>query len=317
MQNKNVFITGGTGFIGGHIVEALLNLGNNVIVGIRSKDPKAYFYKQKFDEKVILVNYDLKDFNRVLDIITKYEIDVVIHLGAQPIVTTAYNNPYETLSSNIMGTVNILEAARIYGKLESVVVASSDKAYGITDILPYSEEMKLNGKHPYDCSKSCMDLIAKMYFETYGVPIVVSRFGNIFGPGDSNFNRIIPGIMKALLLNEKLLLRSDGKMIREYLYVKDVANGYLLLADNIDKTRGEAFNFGTSRHYSVLEIISLCEEVLGIKVKYKILNNSKGEIPMQYLDSTKLKQLLGWEYNSEIRIALKETFEWYKKYFKL
>ncbi|MBI4975461.1 GDP-mannose 4,6-dehydratase [Candidatus Peregrinibacteria bacterium] len=261
------------------------------------------------------MNYDLKDYSRVFDVITKYEIEVIIHLGAQPIVNTAYRNPYETLESNIMGTVNVLEAARLYASLEAIVVASSDKAYGMSEVLPYTENMSLNGQHPYDCSKSCTDLIAKMYSKTYDLPVVISRFGNIFGPGDLNFNRIIPGIMKSLISGEELLLRSDGTLVREYLYVKDVADGYILLADNIDKVRGEAFNFGTSKHYSVLELIALCEEVLGQKVSYHIINNAKGEIQAQYLDCGKLKGVLNWECGSDLALSIKETFEWYKKYF--
>lgn len=313
MKNNKVFVTGGTGFVGSHLVKALIDRGDEVVVGVRSRDPKSLFSMSKLEEQVILADYDLKDFNRVFDILSKYEINVVMHLGAQPIVSTAYKNPYETLSSNIIGTMNILEASRLCGNLEAIIVASSDKAYGISDVLPYTEEMKLDGQHPYDCSKSSTDLIAKMYAKTYGLPVTISRCGNIFGPGDLNFNRIIPGIMKALTVDEELLLRSDGEMVREYLYVKDIVEGYLLLADNIDKTRGEAFNFGTSRQYSVLEIIALCEESLGVKVKYKILDNAKGEIPIQYLDNNKLKQLLGWECNYDMKKAIKETFEWYRK----
>jgi CDP-glucose 4,6-dehydratase len=317
MINKKIFVTGGTGLVGSHIVEKLLKSNNEVIIGSRSRDPRSYFFQKNLDKQCILVNYDLKNFQRVFDIISKYEIQVIFHLGAQPIVTTAYKNPYETLNSNILGAVNILEAARLYKDIEAIVVASSDKAYGISEILPYTEEMKLNGQHPYDCSKSCTDLISMMYAKTYNLPITISRFGNIFGPGDLNFNRIIPGIMKSLILNEELLLRSDGTMLREYLYIKDVADGYVLLADNINKTKGEAFNFGTSKTYSVLEIIKLCEKILDKKINYKILNNSKGEIPEQSLDSSKLKKLLGWQCNSKIDNAINETYNWYKKYYEI
>ena len=315
MKYKRVFVTGGEGLVGGHVVEKLLDNENVVIVGQRSRDPRAYFFNEKLDDRAVMVHYDLKDYKRVFDIISKYEIEVVIHLGAQPIVATAYRNPYETIESNVMGTVNVLEACRLYGGVEAIVVASSDKAYGSSEVLPYTEDMKLNGQHPYDCSKSCTDLVSKMYAETYDLPITVSRFGNIFGPGDLNFNRIIPGIMESLIRGKELLLRSDGTLVREYLYVKDVAEGYILLADNIEKTRGEAFNFGTSKHYSVLELIALCEEVLGKKVNYRIVNNAKGEISAQYLDSSKLKSVLDWECNGDLRDALKETYQWYNKYF--
>lgn len=312
MKNARVFVTGGTGLVGGHLVEKLVKDDNEVFVGWRSRDPKAYFFQQELEKKVCMVDYDLKDFRRVLDIISKYEIDTVIHLGAQPIVYTAYKNPYETLESNIMGTINILEACRMYGEVKSIVVASSDKAYGISEQLPYTEDMKLNGQHPYDCSKSCTDLVSIMYAKTYNLPVTVSRFGNIFGPGDMNFNRIIPGIMKSLIKGETLELRSDGSMIREYLYVKDVADGYLMLAENIEKCSGEAFNFGTAKKYSVIELIKLCEKVLDKKVPYTIINNAKGEIPAQYLDSSKLQQLLNWQCNENIEGAITESYEWYK-----
>lgn len=315
MKNKHIFVTGGTGLVGGHLVKKLLETHNEVVVGIRSRHPKTFFYTEKLDEKVILVHYDLKDFQRVFDIITKYAINTIFHLGAQPIVETAYVNPYETLYSNIMGTVNVLEAARRYGRTEAIVVASSDKAYGVSEILPYTEEMKLNGQHPYDCSKSCTDLIASMYAKTYDLPVTITRFGNIFGPGDLNFNRLIPGIMKAMIENADLLLRSNGTMLREYLYVEDVVDGYILLADNIQKTKGETFNFGTGEAYSALEVMALCQKVLKQKIQYKILNNVKGEIPEQYLDSLKLKKLLGWQCRADIENAIKKTFVWYKKQY--
>ena len=312
MKNSRVFVTGGTGLVGGHVVEKLVENNNEVFVGWRSRDPKAYFFQNELEKKVCMVNYDLKDFRRVFDIISKYEIDTVIHLGAQPIVYTAYKNPYETLESNIMGTVNVLEACRMYGEVKSIVIASSDKAYGVSEVLPYTEEMKLNGQHPYDCSKSCTDLVSIMYAKTYDLPVTISRFGNIFGPGDMNFNRIIPGIMKSIIKGETLELRSDGSMIREYLYVKDVADGYLMLAENIEKCKGEAFNFGTAKKYTVLELIELCGKVIGKEVDYKIVNNAKGEIPAQYLDSSKLQQLLNWQCNENIEGAIKESYEWYK-----
>lgn len=308
-----IFVTGGTGLVGGHVVEKLLGRGDEVIVGSRSADPFSYFYNRRLNEKAVMVDYDLKDFRRVFDIITKYEIEAVIHLGAQPIVQTAYKNPYETLESNIMGTVNVLEAARLSGGIKAVVVASSDKAYGVAEELPYHEEMKLNGQHPYDCSKSCADLISTMYANTYDLPLTVARFGNIFGPGDLNFNRIIPGLMKAILKKEPLLLRSDGSLVREYLYVCDVADGYLLLLDNIAKVKGEAFNFGSDEKFMVLEIIAFCERVLGEKVDYRIMNNAKGEIPAQYLDNSKLKRILNWSCGDNLEVGIKATFDWYKE----
>lgn len=315
MKNKKVFVTGGTGFVGSHVVEALLNQGSNVVVGIRSKDPKSYFYQKKLDEKAVLVNYDLKDLNRIFDIIGKYEINVVIHLGAQPIVPTAYKNPYETFFSNIMGTVNILEAARLYGGLEAVIVASSDKAYGKSRHLPYTEETSLKGNHPYDVSKSSADLIAQTYFNTYKLPISIARFGNVFGPGDINFNRLIPGIFEAVIKNKDFLVRSDGKMVREYVYVKDVVNGYVKLAQNINKIKGEAFNFGSENIFSVIDVIKKIEKILNIKVSYKILNTAKNEIPKQYLDWKKAKKTLNWQPKTSFENGIKESFAWYRNFY--
>ena len=242
LKGKNVLITGAMGLVVGHLTEKLVEMGANAHITYRSFNPKSYFAGKKLNKKVISAVCDIKDFNRVFDIIAKYEIEYVFHVAAQPIVDVAYVNPRETLETNIMGTVNILEASRFSQKIKGVVIASSDKAYGkkcsnAVEIEPMA------GDHPYDVSKSCTDLIARTYAKTYGLPVAVSRFGNIYGPGDFNFNRIVPGIMKAILKNETLEIRSDGKFVRDYVYVKDVADGYIALMENMEKAKGEAFNF--------------------------------------------------------------------------
>ena len=266
LANQNILVTGATGLVGSHLVEKLLTLEPFRIVALsRSKDPEAYFFRQKLDQRVILANGDLKNKERVADVVTKYEINYIFHIAAQPIVQTAFLNPYETLFTNIMGTVHILEAARLSPMIKGVVVASSDKAYG-KDCVNVLESQSLRGDHPYDVSKSCTDLIARTYATTYSLPVAVSRFGNIFGPGDLNFNRIIPGIMRAAIKNEILHLRSDGTFVRDYVYVKDVVNGYITLAEKINAAKGQAFNFSSDFNFSVLDLIKNIEQTIGKKI---------------------------------------------------
>ena len=314
-KNKRVLVTGATGLVGGHIVEKIVAQGATVFITRRSKDSRSYFSEKKLDEKTISAICDIKDYNRIFDVISKYEIEYIFHVAAQPIVPTAFINPKEALETNIMGTVNVLEAARNCPSIKGIVVASSDKAYG-KKCDNATETAPMAGDHPYDVSKSCADLIARAYAKTYNLPIAVSRFGNIYGPGDLNVNRIIPGMMKALVLDETLKLRSDGTFIRDYVYVKDVADGYILLMKNIDKVQGEAFNFSTGYNFSVLELIDKVSRVVGKACKYKITDSQKNEIPSQSLNYDKAAKVLGWKSNYTFEEGIKETYEWYKKYLK-
>lgn len=315
LKGKNVLVTGATGLVGSHVTEKLLELGANVVCTHRSFNPKSYFAHKKLQEKVVMANCDFKDFDRVLDVITKYEIEYIFHIGAQPIVETAYWNPRETLNDNVMGTVNILESARLYPRIKAVVVASSDKAYGKGSV-DATEDFPMAGDHPYDVSKSCVDLIARTYAKTYKMPVAVSRFGNIYGPGDLNFNRIVPGIMKAVMNNETLELRSDGSFVRDYVYVREVVEGYIALAENIDKTKGEAFNFSTGYNFSVLDLLEKIPKIIGKECKYKVVNNQQNEIPAQSLNYEKAKRVLGWKEKYTFEEGIKETYEWYKNNLK-
>lgn len=308
---KNVLVTGGTGFVGSHLVEELINQGANVVTTFEYIDPLSYFMMKGFDKKITMAKIDVGRYDEVFDLVTKLEIEYIFHLAAQAIVTTAYANPRRTLESNIMGTTNILESARLYPKVKAIVVASSDKAYGKLESGQYIETDPVKGDHPYDVSKSATDLISNMYFKTYQVPIVITRFGNIYGEGDNNFSRIIPGIMMSLLKNETLELRSDGKAVRDYLYVKDVVKGYLMLAEKIDEVKGEAFNFGSNDTLSVIELIEEIEKSLKIKVPYKILNIAKNEIPYQSLNYDKIKKI-GWKNENTVSKTAKGIFDWYK-----
>lgn len=315
LRGKNVLVTGATGLVGGHLTEELVRMGANVHITHRSLNPKSYFAGRKLNDYVVIAICDIKDFDRVFDVVTKYEIEYIFHVAAQPIVETAYVNPHETFEVNIMGTVNILEAARRSPKVKGVVVASSDKAYG-KKCSNATEAEPMAGDHPYDVSKSCTDLIARTYANTYNLPVAVSRFGNIYGPGDFNFNRIVPGILKAMLKNETLEIRSDGKFIRDYVYVKDVVSGYITLMENMDKIKGEAFNFSTGYNLSVSAMIKKIEKILNKKCKHKILNIQKNEIPAQSLNFEKATKVLGWKSEYTFEEGIVETFNWYEQYFK-
>ena len=314
-KEKNVFVTGATGLVGSHISERLISLGANVIALVRSKNPKSYFYSEGLDKKVVISYGDLKSFDKLYDIITRYEVDIIFHLAAQPIVTKAILNPLETFKTNIMGTVNILEAARRAESIKSVIVASSDKAYGKSLTLPYKEEMPLIADAPYDISKSCADLISLSYAKTYNMPIAVIRCGNIFGPGDLNFDRIVPGTIKAGITNSVLNIRSDGKMIREYIYIEDVVNAYIMVGERIEKAKGEAFNVGSGEKLRVLEVVEKISKIMKKKIKIKILNIAKNEIPEQYLSSEKIKKMIGWKCLNSFDEGIKKTIPWYKKLF--
>lgn len=308
---QKILITGGAGFIGSCIADKLIEQGHDVVVidnlssGRKENlNPKAKFYEMDVcDSKIFQV---FKDENP----------ETVFHLAAQPIVETAYKNPLETIETNIMGTVNILEACRLKGDIKSIVVTSSDKAYGKSEKLPYTEKVALKGDHPYEVSKSCADLITTAYFKTYGLPVVVTRFSNVFGSGDINFSRIIPGIFESIIKNKELLIRSDGKMIREYTYITDIADGCVKLAENIEISKGEAFNFGSKNIFSVIDIIKKIEQILNVKVNYKILNIAKNEIPEQYLDWTKAKERLKWRPKTSFEQGIKESFSWYRDFFE-
>lgn len=314
MKNKNILVTGGAGFVGGHLVEELIKLKAKVFVVDISLNKKSYLFSENLHKKCTVIKLDICNNKKLLSVIKKYKIELIFHLAAQALVEDAYNDPKYTLENNIVSTINILEAVRTNPKIKGVVVASSDKSYGKLKKQKYIETDPLSGDHPYDTSKSVTDLISTTYHKTYGIPVVVTRFGNIYGEGDLNFSRIIPGIMKSIIKNEQLKIRSNGKYIRDYLYVKDVVNGYLLLARNIDKVKGEAFNFGSDDTLTVIEVIKAVEKSLNKKIDYKILNTAKNEIPYQSLDYSKIKKSLDWRPKENIKSTADRIFKWYKNY---
>lgn len=310
-KSLSTLVSGGAGFIGSHVVNRLIKKGHKVVV----IDDLSTGRKENLNLEAKFYKIDVRD-PKISQIFKKEKPEVVFHLAAQPIINTAYKNPLETIEINIMGTANILEASRLKGDLKSIVVVSSDKAYGKSKSLPYTEEDPLRGDHPYDFSKTATDLLAQTYFKTYNLPIVIARFSNTFGPRDIFLNRIIPSIFESVIKNKELLIRSDGKMVREYTYVKDIADGCVKLAQNIDKTRGEAFNFGSKNIFSVIGVVKKLEEILNVKINYKILNIAKNEISEQYLDWTKAKKLLNWQPRTSFEEGIKESFNWYKTYFQ-
>ncbi len=311
--NKSILVTGGAGFVGGHLVEELVKQKANVYVVDINLNKESYLFTENLHRKCTVIKLDICDNKKLLTVIKKNKIELIFHLAAQALVEDAYKDPKYTLENNVVSTINILEAVRTNPQIKGVVVASSDKSYGKLKKQKYIETDPLSGDHPYDTSKSVTDLISTTYYKTYGIPVVVTRFGNIYGEGDLNFSRIIPGIMKSIIKNEQLKIRSNGKYIRDYLYVKDVVNGYILLAKNINKVKGEAFNFGSDDTLTVIEVIKTIEKSLNIKIDYKIINTAKNEIPYQSLDYSKIKKTLGWKSKENIKSTADIIFEWYKK----
>lgn len=316
-KNKNVFVTGATGLLGSNLTKKLIEEGAKVTILLRDYWQDSELIKSGDLKKVNIVSGKLEDYELILRTLNEYEIDVVFHLGAQTIVPTAQRNPLSTFNSNIKGTWNLLEACRLVNTVESVVVASTDKAYGTQETLPYDEDMELKGIFPYDVSKVCSDLIAQSYFKTYGLPVAITRCGNIYGPGDLNFSRIVPGAIKSGLLNKTLEIRSDGKFIRDYIFMDDVVEGNMKIAENIEKTKGEAFNLSTNNRLSVLEVVDKVSKVIDKKIEVKILDKAKNEIKDQYLSSEKAKKVLNWEAKHSFEEGVKKTIDWYKDYFEV
>lgn len=317
-KQSRVFVTGATGIVGSWLVKRLVHEGAYVVALIRDWDPQSELIRSGDVSRISVVNGRLECYADVERAINEHEIDTVFHLGAQTIVGTALRNPLPTFESNIRGTYHVLDACRVHGDMvKRIVVASSDKAYGEADVLPYTENMPLNGRHPYDVSKSCTDLIAKTYAHTYGLPVSIARCGNIYGGGDLNWSRIVPGTIRSLFNSERPVLRSDGKSIRDYLYVQDVIDAYLRLAEGTTEPKicGEAFNFSPETQVSVLEITQKIQQVMNrTDLEPVILNTAKAEIKDQYLDSSKAGRLLGWLPRYDMESGLKETVGWYEAF---
>lgn len=314
-KDRNVFVTGCTGLLGSHLAVFLVERGANVIGLVRDTVPKSLLVRSGTLERITAVRGSVEDYLILERILTEYEIDTVFHLAAQTIVGIANRNPLSTFESNIKGTWCLLEACRRAPTVTRIVVASSDKAYGEQEHLPYEESAPLQGSHPYDVSKSCADLIAQTYHRTFGLPVCVTRCGNFYGPGDLNFNRIVPGTIRSILNNEAPVIRSDGSYIRDYFYVKDGALAYMHLAEKMDDSRihGEAFNFSNELQISVLDLTNRILALMNrTDLRPKILNEVRNEIKHQYLSARKAREMLGWKPSYTLEEGLRETIEWYR-----
>ena len=317
-KNRNVFVTGITGFLGSHLAKELVNRGANVVGLVRDSIPQSFIYEGNEIKNIKIVSGKLEDLALLERALGEYEIDTVFHVAAQAIVGVANRNPISTFEANIQGTWNLLEACRKSPLVKRIIVASSDKAYGDQEKLPYDETMPLHGQHPYDVSKSCTDLIAQTYFKSYGLPVCITRCGNLFGSGDLNFNRIIPQTIRSILNGEKPVIRSDGTLIRDYFYVEDAVNAYILLAEKIEELNiaGEAFNFSNEVQYTVKDIVEEILKAMNSNLEVTILNQASNEITHQYLSAKKARDILGWKPLNTIPEAISKTIEWYKNFLK-
>ncbi len=317
-SEKKVLVTGATGMVGSWLVKRLIKSGASVVALVRDPDPQSELYRSGDIHKVAVVSGALEGFWALERAINENEIDTVFHLGAQTIVGTADRFPLPTFEANIRGTYNLLEACRLHaGLVRRVVLASSDKAYGQQATLPYTEEMPLQGSRPYEVSKSCADLIARAYFSTYGLPIAIARCGNVYGGGDLNWSRIVPGTIRSLLRGERPIVRSDGTFVRDYMYVEDVAEAYLTVAEAIEgkNVAGEAFNFSTERSVTVREIVALIQKFAGrTDLDPVVLNRAQGEIRNQSLSSRKAREVLGWIHKHDLERGLGVTLQWYEAF---
>ena len=317
-QRRRVFVTGGTGLVGAWLTRWLVEAGADVVALVRDGLPGSNFYRFGLDTRVVTVRGNLEDYSLIERILNEYEVEVVFHLGAQTIVGIANHNPLSTFSANIQGTWNVLEAARHARHVKAVVLASSDKAYGTHEVLPYTEDAPLIGRHPYDVSKSCADLIGQAYWVTYKLPVAITRCGNFYGGGDLNFNRIVPGTIRSLIDGQRPIIRSDGTLIRDYFYVKDGVGAYVATAEKLlsGQGEGEVYNFSNEIQVNVRELVDIIRQAAGaMHLEPVILNDAPNEIPHQYLSAAKARRQLGWAPAYTLEQGMAETIAWYREYF--
>ena len=317
-QDRPTLVTGATGLVGGATVRRLLEAGADVVCAVRDHVPQSELTRSGMSDRVKIARGDVRDQAFLERVIGEYESSVVIHLAAQTIVGIANRNPVSTFESNIAGTWTLLEAARRSPAVKAVVIASSDKAYGTAEHLPTPESDGLHGDHPYDVSKSCADLIARSYAITWKLPVAITRCGNFYGGGDLNWNRIVPGTIRSVLRGQAPVVRSDGKFVRDYIYVEDAASAYLALSRALVETPslcGEAFNFSNEKPASVIDVVDRILALMKSDLRPQILNQASNEIREQYLDATKAKKMLGWNAAFDLDAGLARTIEWYRAFF--
>jgi CDP-glucose 4,6-dehydratase len=317
--DRSVLITGATGLVGSWLTRRLVEANADVVCLVRDWIPQSELVRARTIEQVKVVRGDIRDGDFLERILGEHEIEVVIHLAAQTIVGIANRNPVSTFESNIQGTWNLLEACRRSPLVKSIVVASSDKAYGDQEILPYSEDTPLAGQHPYDVSKSCADLISGAYAKSYGLPVVITRCGNFYGGGDLNWNRIVSGTIRSLFRGQAPIIRSDGLFIRDYFYVEDGAAAYMLLAERLmtdPSLRGHAFNFSNEIQVTVLDLVQRISRLMDSKLEPVVLNQATNEIRHQYLSAEKARRMLGWSPLYTLDQGLQATVQWYERFLR-
>jgi CDP-glucose 4,6-dehydratase len=315
--DRPTFVTGATGLVGGWLVRRLVDAGADVVCLVRDWVPQSELARSGVIEQVKVVRGDVRDQTMLERALGEYEIDTVIHLAAQTIVTIANRNPVSTWETNVQGTWALLEACRRTPTVKQIVMASSDKAYGDHDSLPYDEDTPLRGRHPYDASKSCSDIISQAYAVSYGLPVVVTRCGNFYGGGDLNWNRIVPGTIRSVLRGRRPIIRSDGEYVRDYFYVEDGAAAYMLLAERLSqdpKLAGRAFNFSNETQATVIEMTNKILALMGSELEPDIRNEATNEIRHQYLSAARARQELSWQPLFTLDEGLRRTIDWYQKF---
>jgi CDP-glucose 4,6-dehydratase len=316
--DRPTFVTGGTGLVGNWLVQRLIAAGADIVCLVRDWVPQSELIRSGLLERIKVVRGDVKDRDVLERTLGEYEIDTVIHLAAQTIVTIANRNPISTFETNILGTWNLLEACRRSPRVKQVVIASSDKAYGDQEVLPYDEKTPLQGQHPYDVSKSAADLIAKTYAVSFDLPLAITRCGNFYGGGDLNWNRIVPGTIRSILRGQRPIIRSDGNYVRDYFYVEDGAAAYMLLAEKLaghPYLYGEAFNFSYGKQMTVLELTKHILNIMDSNLEPEILNEADNEIRKQLLNADKARNILKWSPLFTLEQGLDKTIAWYRKFF--
>jgi CDP-glucose 4,6-dehydratase len=315
--DRTVFVTGCAGFLGSWLSAALVDAGAVVVGLLRDEVPFSELRRSGYRERIAIVRGDVTDYELVERALNEYEIDTVVHLAAQTIVPIANRAPLSTFETNIKGTWTILEAARRSPKVSRVLVASSDKAYGVHETLPYTEEAALLGCYPYDVSKACTTLVAKAYWATYSLPVAITCCANLYGGGDLNWSRIVPATVRSVLRGERPIIRSDGTLLRDYLYVEDAVRAYVALAEQLDRpgVAGELFNFGIDAPKSVLAVV---QTIIAVsehpELEPVVLNDAPNEIQAQYLDSSKARRVLGWSPSFSFEEGLTRTIAWYRSF---